>query len=80
MQVLAYAETAEEEELLRNSSCVDCGRRTGSFCDFCKAADRLPNQRWVANQQTPLCSVCDQAHDACHFCRGLLWVTPPPFR
>ena len=80
MQVLAFAETAEEEELLRNSSCVDCGRRTGSFCDFCKAADRLPNQRWAANQHTPLCTVCDRAHDACHFCRGLLWATPPPFR
>ena len=49
--------------------CVDCGRRTGRFCDWCYAADRLPLERWAAGQHTPLCSHCDNRYDKCHFCR-----------
>ena len=58
--------------------CVDCGKKTGRFCDYCKAADRLPDERWAHGQLTPLCSDCDNEHDQCHFCRGQLWCTPPP--
>ena len=60
-------------------SCVDCGLRTGVWCDFCHAEERLPNEIWNSPQQgTPLCSSCDRAHGACHFCRGLAWCTPAP--
>ena len=26
--------------------CVDCGMRTGSYCDFCFAQDRIPDEPW----------------------------------
>ena len=29
---------------------------------------------------TPLCSVCDNKYDECHFCRGQQWCVPPPQR
>ena len=57
--------------------CVDCGVRTGSFCDFCEAADRIPSEEWAEGQMTPLCTICDGIHDECHFCRDLPWCTPP---
>ena len=75
MQVLA---TGSEEML--NRPCVDCGLITGRFCDYCLASDRMPGEVWAAGQMTPLCSYCDNKHDACHFCRGQTWCTPPPHR
>ena len=57
--------------------CVDCGLKTGCYCDFCKAITRVPSEEWANNQQTPLCSHCDRKYNACHFCRGLHWCTPP---
>ena len=59
--------------------CVDCGKRTGRYCDRCFAADRLPKEVWAAGQRTPLCTSCDNEYDECHFCRGLHWVVRPPF-
>ena len=78
MQVLAVG----TEELLRRP-CVDCGRRTGRYCDGnedgeCFAADRLPDEEWADRQLTPLCSECDNKHDMCHWCRGLAWCAAPP--
>ena len=58
--------------------CVDCGLITGSFCDFCKASDRCPKEKWQPNQMTPLCPYCDRKHKMCHFCRGQKWCVPPP--
>ena len=58
--------------------CVDCGVYTGRFCDYCEAAARLPNETWIRGQKTPLCSVCDNARDMCHFCAGKAWCVPPP--
>ena len=49
--------------------CADCGRITGSFCDFCLGRERFPQERWSDHQHTPLCSFCDDEHGACHFCR-----------
>ena len=43
----------------------------------CLAADRLPNEAWAPNQRTPLCTKCEAAMGACHFCRGQQWATPP---
>ena len=60
--------TGDQETLCR--PCVDCGQKTGRFCDYCYAADRKPDERWAPNQMTPLCSRCDNTHDMCHFCRG----------
>ena len=77
MEIIAIPREGEEGLLLR--PCVDCGRRTGSFCDHCLAADRLPEEEWVEGQQTPLCTVCDRLHNRCHFCRGLTWARPPQF-
>ena len=34
-------------------ACVDCGLRTGSFCDFCLAQDRMPGEVWAPGQPTP---------------------------
>ena len=73
MEVIAVG---DEKMLVR--ACVDCGRYTGRFCDFCLAADRLPNEQWAKGQMTPLCSDCDNKFDACHFCRGVSSCTPPP--
>ena len=61
----------QPEQLLR--ACVDCGRRTGSFCDWCWAADRLPNEQWVPSQKTPLCTVCDKQWKCCRYCRRTHW-------
>ena len=73
MGVLAWG---DEDMLCR--PCVDCGLYTGRFCDWCYAADRLPDEEWAVGQLTPLCSRCDNKHDACHYCRGLSWVPLPP--
>ena len=59
--------------------CVDCGLWTGRFCDWCLASDRMPEEQWAEGQLTPLCSTCDNKHDMCHFCRGLLWCMPAPW-
>ena len=72
MEVLAYG---EEEDLTR--PCVDCGLYTGRFCDHCFASWRVPSEEWCRGQRTPLCSRCDNLWDACHFCRGEHWCTPP---
>ena len=58
--------------------CVDCGCWTGRFCDHCFAVERDPKGVWAEGQRTPLCSTCDDKHDACHFCRGLHLCVPPP--
>ena len=73
MQVYAWG---DEDMLLRH--CVDCGLRTGCYCDYCYAADRDPTQEWADGQLTPLCSKCDRKHDMCHYCRGEAWATPKP--
>ena len=63
-----------------NRPCVDCGRYTGSFCEFeCLAARRIPSERWRPGQLTPHCTFCDRRHGCCHFCRGVQMVTPPPW-
>ena len=58
--------------------CVDCGLYTGRYCDYCHAADRLPDETWAPGQMTPLCSNCDDKRHECHFCAGKSWCTPPP--
>ena len=63
-QVVAFG---TEEMLCR--PCVDCGRRTACYCDFCKAKDRFPEETWAEDQQTPLCTKCDKKHSKCWFCR-----------
>ena len=88
MQFLRFGTDAE---LIR--PCVDCGRRTGRFCDGpgvlhdpwtvdtppCFAAERVPGEEWRPGQRTPLCSECDQLMIACcHYCRGEAWCQPPP--
>ena len=60
-----------------NRPCVDCGRITGNFCDYCLAKDRAEDEEWAAGQRTPLCTPCDRSFDMCHFCRGQLWAQQP---
>ena len=62
------------EELSR--PCVDCGLTAGSFCDYCRAADRIPTEYWARGQHTPLCNTCDDRWNACHFCRKVHLCTP----
>ena len=60
--------------------CVDCGRRTGNLCELeCQAKDRMPLEFWNDGQCTPHCTECERRYDYCHFCRGVAWVTPPPW-
>ena len=79
LEVFAWA-TADDPGILMRA-CVDCGRVTGRFCDYCTAASRFPQgdasgRMWAAGQMTPLCSDCDNFRDGCHYCLGL-WVTRP---
>ena len=81
----AFQVEADELEILALADasilyrpCVDCGLRTGSFCDYCYAWDRDPAAYWAIGQHTPLCSLCDGEYNCCHFCRGQMWVVPPP--
>lgn len=76
-------------ELMRayNAPCVDCGLNTGSWCDgrvrvgifdiSCRAAHRVPTNKWMPNQGTPHCNECTWTYEICHFCRGASWATPP---
>ena len=69
--------------------CVDCGLRTGNFCDGgisvaydqCHATDRVPhdyaNTGGLGIQRTPLCSYCETRFEFCRFCRGVASCTPP---
>ena len=75
LEVLAYG----DKDMLRRP-CVDCGRYTGRYCDHCLAVDRVPSELWASGQRTPLCSSCDNRHDMCHYCRVLLWCSPPGHR
>ena len=75
LQVLA---TGSVEML--NRPCVDCGLVTGSFCDYCEAAERCPDEEWAEHQMTPLCTMCDEKWKACHFCRGQQWCVPETHR
>ena len=59
--------------------CEDCGLITGRFCDSCFAIDRVPSEVWAAGQLTPLCSSCRNRYGKCHYCRGMTWVTAPPW-
>ena len=47
VEVLAVG---DEKMLCR--PCVDCGLRTGRFCDFCLVADRMPSEVWAEGQLT----------------------------
>ena len=68
-----------------NRGCVDCGLRTGNFCDGqelqggrpCLAAERMPNDVWCAGQRTPFCTNCESRYGLCRFCRGAFGPTPP---
>ena len=53
-----------------NRPCVDCGRVTGNYCDYCLAVSREPDEEWANGQHTPLCTYCDKDFDQCHFCRN----------
>ena len=59
-------------------SCVDCGLRTGCWCEGCYGAHRFPEEEWAPKQHTPLCNLCDNKFGCCHYCRGQRWATPPP--
>ena len=62
--------------------CVDCGQRTGCWCDtgtgrgVCLARTKVPAETWGARQATPLCTSCDARFGACHFCRGVALTRP----
>ena len=61
--------------------CVDCGRWTGDYCegveeDDCFADLHMPGDAWAPDQRTPLCSVCEEESDACHYCREEAWARP----
>ena len=71
LEIMAFG---DEEVLTR--PCVDCGLVTGRFCDYCNAADRIPDEEWAEGQLTPLCSYCDNKFNRCHFCRNLSWCRP----
>ena len=50
--------------------CVDCGKRTGNFCDGdCDPKILLPKEAWAPGQATPLCSQCEAEKQFCHYCR-----------
>ena len=73
LEVLAWSK--DPEALIK--PCVDCGQRTGSYCDYCRAVDRDPKGVWEKGQHTPLCTRCGGLHARCLFCRGMHWATPP---
>ena len=73
LEVLAWGDT---DTLCRH--CVDCGLKTGNFCDKCFAKHRDPAGDYADGQHTPLCSRCEKKHEKCHFCRGLQWAVPFP--
>ena len=41
LEIFAFADDREEGLKFFLRPCVDCGRITGSFCDFCRAKDKL---------------------------------------
>ena len=74
LEVFAFA----DDPAILFRPCVDCGKMTGIFCDFCLAQDRDPKGKYAPGQHTPLCSKCDRKFDMCHYCRKMLWAAPPP--
>ena len=66
VHVLAKSDTAT---LIR--PCVDCGRRTGNFCEAeCFAADWMPSEAWADAQITPQCTECETKYVLCHYCQS----------
>ena len=76
MAALKVYAVGSPELLIR--PCVDCGLKTGGYCDNdkCLAEDRMPEEEWAEGQRTPLCSRCDNKYSACHYCRGQVWCVP----
>ena len=74
MAALQVYAAGSPELLIR--PCVDCGLKTGGYCDKCLAEDRMPEEEWAEGQRTPLCSRCDNKYSACHYCRGQVWCVP----
>ena len=72
LEVVSHSE--DTTTLIR--PCVDCGQVTGCFCDYCLAQDRMPKEKWVEGQLTPLCTSCDAKHGRCHYCRHVQMATP----
>ena len=70
--------SAVGDSKMMHRPCVDCGLVTGCFCDYCFAQDRDPTGEYAEGQHTPLCTDCDRKFDMCHFCRKMMWATPPP--
>ena len=67
-----------------NRHCVQCGRKTASFCDGkkgegCPADKWRSDQKWEHGQQTPYCTVCQKEHNSCPACRKVLGCMPFPF-
>ena len=75
MEVLACGDA-----IMLCRSCVDCGLITGCYCDHCYAEDRDPKEEWTGGQHTPVCTACDAKYAACHYCRGLSWAMPSPWK
>ena len=75
MAALQVYAVGSPELLIR--PCVDCGLKTGGYCDKCLAEDRMPEEEWAEGQRTPLCSRCDNKYSGlCHYCRAQAWCVP----
>ena len=37
----------------------------------------VPSEDWAENQRTSLCTRCEGARGACHYCLRIHWCTPP---
>ena len=58
-----FADVDRQAIAIWNRPCVDCGLRTGSYCDHCRARARIPSEIWGANQATPQCSFFYATHE-----------------
>ena len=71
MQILSYGHSPN----IFTRPCVDCGRVTHCFCDFCTAKQRMPRDVWAEQQRTPLCPVCDERYGRCHYSQRVAILT-----
>ena len=83
MEILSveYEQQGLESQPKLVRPCVDCGLKTGNFCDGimaeCYAKERIPGEEWCVNQRTPFCSHCENKRPACRFCLRITSCTPP---
>ena len=78
-QIPESRKKALEEAVVKGygGPCVDCGRRTGNFCESCVWVEGHSGTLGENYKFAFFCNPCGEKWLYCHYCRCVPWATPP---